>query len=176
MIQRIQTIFLLIADVLGFSSLFFTAFDTENLEYTALGSEEILEATHYADTGNISYSMDSVDLPWKYYSFAALIIIISASCTLTIFFFKKRKLQMLLCKILLVLVLLENILVFFFPWIFIWLSERQMGEFIAVSWNISYSINPTVFIIPILQLILIFLALRAIKKDEELVRSTDRLR
>lgn len=80
---------------------------------------------------------------------------ISGLSVTTIFLFKKRSLQIKLCGLLILLCTIELVLFSFF--------YLERVEFV-------------IMIIPIVQAIFIFLALRAIKKDEELVRSVDRLR
>jgi len=72
-----------------------------------------------------------------------------------IILFKNRKLQMQLCKVVIALILS----LIGFSVVFI--NELDLG---------------IILYIPIVQLILIILALHAIKKDEELVRSVDRIR
>jgi hypothetical protein len=63
--------------------------------------------------------------------------------------------------------------------IVMWLAFQVFFEFIYFfGFNVIRYFNALNFIrlIPIIQFVLIFLALRAIKKDEELIRSVDRIR
>ena len=87
--------------------------------------------------------------------FAALSGVIAFFQMPIIILFKNRPLQMLLCKV--VMALIISLMVF----AGVFMKELNLGVFLYL---------------PIAQLLLAFLALRAIKKDEELVRSVDRIR
>jgi hypothetical protein len=95
-----------------------------------------------------------------------LIIIISTSIiTLiaSILLYKRRMLQIKVCIISIVLLLGIQGLIYYY----ISVSKQQLGA------QFSFSI---VFVFPIIAAILTYLAIRAIAKDEALVRSMDRLR
>jgi hypothetical protein len=144
MIQRIQSLYLLIASALGFVSLFFN-----------LGSQRIdggLTLTPFNGHDILCGANDSNAL------YGITVIVIAGIITLSIFLFKNRLLQIKICKVLIFLIAI-NIALF------------------ALSFSSIKNLKPgfSAFVPPI-QLILVFLALRAIKKDEEKVRSVDRLR
>jgi glucose-6-phosphate-specific signal transduction histidine kinase len=80
-----------------------------------------------------------------------------------IFLYKKRKLQIRLCYALLLLPVLLYVIYFIFDRQFLPLSE-------------FFQQTPLTFVFPFIAVILIYLAIRGIKKDEKLVRSLDRLR
>ncbi|MCX7727943.1 MAG: DUF4293 domain-containing protein [Bacteroidia bacterium] len=142
MIQRIQTIYLLISIILS-SLLFFFPFQS-----------------------NILFSeIKDITLNWKNHanSYLQLASILNAFLILltimTIFLYKKRKIQMKLCysisilQIILLLLMLHG-------------ANQEQGL-------PTYKLP---FIIPIINTIIIQMARFYIKKDEELVRSADRLR
>ena len=82
-----------------------------------------------------------------------------------IFLFKNRKLQMKLCILTGILLLIFFALIFYFT--------NIMSGFGEVESNISYLAGTY---LPIIAVILLLLANKAIKRDEDLVRSADRLR
>lgn len=92
-----------------------------------------------------------------------LIAICLAICAITIFLYKKRMLQIRLCVGNIVLLVGLEGLMFYY----VRLAKQAVGG--LSSYNI-------VFIFPLVSAILIFLALRAIARDEALVKSLDRLR
>ena len=99
---------------------------------------------------------------------AVLVAVSSVMSIVTIFLFNKRKLQITLSKLNLLLYLGVIFTVFY--------SAENALDFIKQEppeAHIEYKIGA---ILPILSVILVFLASRAIKKDEELVRSADRIR
>jgi len=129
MIQRIQTIYLLLILGLMASMLFLPIADIDSFSWTL-----------FAEC-----------------SFTALLSLV------TIFLYKKRKLQIKICYGILGLLILSYLIIFFNFWLPNYTSEA------VVAFKI-----PVVF--PFFAIVLDILAIRAIKKDEKLVRSLDRLR
>ena len=82
---------------------------------------------------------------------------------ITIFLYKKRKLQIKISYVLLFLLLLEYALYFV-------LDSRNIA-FSEFFRQIRFT-----FIFPLVSFILVYLAIRGIRKDEKLIRSLDRLR
>jgi hypothetical protein len=82
---------------------------------------------------------------------------------MAIFSFKDRKKQLQLCRITLILICLFTAAAF-------WFEDSLRRE---AGGNLTYLFGSY---LPVIQLILVYMADRAIKKDEELVRSSDRLR
>ncbi len=80
-----------------------------------------------------------------------------------IFLYKNRKQQMLLCKIATLLIAGLIVAIFYFA-----KNVEAMGGYTS-------EIQP-ILVAPLVALVLVILANRFIKKDEELVRSADRLR
>ncbi|PCJ86990.1 MAG: hypothetical protein COA57_05280 [Flavobacteriales bacterium] len=152
MLQRIQTVYLLGVVAIGVL-MFFLPF-AEIHSYTN---------NYVFDIWAISDVDDKIHVPIKNVMLVLLLNIISITTAfISIFLYKKRKNQLKLCKanILFMCILLAAI--FFYgtqPWCHDATINYQLGAFL-----------------PIISIILTFLAHRAIKKDEELVRSMDRLR
>ena len=103
--------------------------------------------------------------------FWILYVIVALACTTsitTIFLYKNRKLQITLCKLNLLFYLCVIFTVFYS-------GENALNYIInlGLEGELNYKLGS---ILPIVSTILIFLGSRAIKKDEELVRSADRIR
>ena len=88
---------------------------------------------------------------------------ISISTIVTIFLYKKRKLQIKICYIILLLLVIIYVINFIFTQQFLHIAD--FFQYIRLT-----------FIFPFISFILVYLAIRGIKKDEKLVRSLDRLR
>ena len=86
---------------------------------------------------------------------------------ITIFLFKKRGYQVKLCMLNFLLILIFMILVF---WLYPgFILTKQFGEDFQPDYNFS-------IYVPIVSFIFILLAHKAIRKDDNLVKSADRLR
>lgn len=154
MIQRIQSLFLLIVSVL-MAFFYFTPYATFMVEPQML--KYSLGATGLTSVGDSSENIYSV------WAVLILITLVFSISTISLFFYKKRMLQIRLCVVNIVLLLgLQGIL---------WFVTHSISK--NISTNPSYSI---IFIFPLISAILTFLALRSIAKDEALVRSLDRIR
>jgi glucan phosphoethanolaminetransferase (alkaline phosphatase superfamily) len=92
-----------------------------------------------------------------------LIIIIPVLSLITIFLFKNRRLQLILCKTLLALISAFVLLLVFYSYIVISRYNTELVPGVKMA-------------IPVIQFILSYLAYRGIKKDDDLVKSYDRLR
>jgi len=102
----------------------------------------------------------TVVFSWNLYAEAALSAIISLSA---IFMYKKRFVQIQLCWTSLIIMLLGYLSILCDFWL------PSMNEPIEITFQVG-------FVIPAFAIILSILAIQAIRKDEKLVRSTDRLR
>lgn len=154
MIQRIQTVYLLIAEIL-IGVLFFVPFGEIAVKAGSIYQCDIrgiyLEGVPKPE---IIYSSLPVDILWA----VSLILILA-----TIFLFKNRVLQMTLAKINIFLMLGLGGLIFYYVW--------------SIAKQLSGVYSFTIFLVfPIIAAILIYLSFRAIDKDEKLVRSIDRIR
>jgi hypothetical protein len=144
MIQRIQSIYLLIATLLSGGLIFLL-----NLWVTEQGVK--------------FFALDSLSSDNLVLASVFVLFIASAVLTLiTIFQFKKRQLQFVLGRLsILINFILVGILVYF--------AQNLSGE-------IKISEKGIGLLIPIFTIVFVVLANKAIKKDEELVKSVDRLR
>lgn len=144
MIQRIQSIYLLIATALSGGLIFFL-----NLWVTEQGIE--------------FFALDSLSSTNLVLASVFVLFIASAILTfITIFQFKKRQLQFVLGRLaILINFILVGILVYF--------SQNLSGEMQVSEKGIG-------LLIPVFTIVFVVLANKAIKKDEELVKSVDRLR
>jgi hypothetical protein len=154
MIQRIQTVYLLIAEILT-GILFFVPFGNIAVKTGSIYRCDIkgvyLEGVPKPEA---IFSSLPVDILWA----VSLIFIL-----VTIFSFKKRVLQMKLAKINIFLMLGLGGLIFYYVW--------------SIAKQLSGAYSFTIFLVfPVISAILIYLAFRAIDKDEKLVRSIDRIR
>lgn len=155
MIQRIQTLYLL-----GIVALMIAALFTP-LAYFVAGTEVYeLFAFSLRPEGAVEAGQSTM--------YMGIIVALATLLPLvTIFLYKNRMLQIRLCAVELVLLAGAEI----FMAIYYYLSNRMfsMMEFHTQGFRIA-------IIFPIVALILDYLALRAIFKDEMLVRSLDRIR
>jgi len=137
MIQRIQSIFLLVVIVCGCCLWVFPFVSYEGYPSLLLRNPmDILPIVNY------------------------LSILMALLC---LFMYKNRKLQIRLCKILMVLnAILFFVMMFFTNQLFD--HDFQKGTFLFSSY------------LPLAAILFSFMAMRYIKKDEELVRSVDRIR
>ncbi|KGL61884.1 DUF4293 domain-containing protein [Polaribacter sp. Hel1_85] len=143
MIQRIQSIYLLLATAVSGGLIF--VFDLwENLK------------------GEI-FALDLFSRDYFLLKVIPMLFLLSAMVSLiTIFLFKKRQLQFVVGR----LIILINL---FLLGLLIYVSLTLPGE-------VSISEKGIGMFLPILVILLIVLANKAIKKDEDLVKSVDRLR
>ncbi len=141
MIQRIQTIWLLLVAALAFTSLQTSVYSGHRINDIVPKPVVFLTASY-----NPLLIVSSVA--------------VGVMSIITIFLYKYRKLQLKLSSVALIVSL---IVIALYHW--------QSKTFIAAE----SSITITAFI-PILIPVLLILAIRAIRKDEKLVKSTDRIR
>ncbi|MBN1989465.1 MAG: DUF4293 domain-containing protein [Bacteroidales bacterium] len=155
MIQRIQSLYLLVVAVLiAFIGIypFAEILKTSDLSLYTLGVKGLLP-----DDGTFTEPLFTV---------TPVIVLASVSLVLAlvaIFLYKKRMLQIRLCVFNIVLLVgLQGLMYYYIT--------AATG---TIEGESSFGV---VFIFPLVSAILSFLALRAIAKDEALVRSLDRLR
>lgn len=152
MIQRIQTLYLLVATAFMAVAMF------SPIAVFNVGTEEFsLSAFSLSGAGESRSTM------W-------LGILLAAATVLplvTIFLFKRRQLQIRLCAA--ELVLLIGSLVFI--GIYYWLSNRMFDDIDTTHERLAIGA-----LMPLLSVIAVWLAMRAIFRDEMLVRSLDRIR
>lgn len=155
MLQRFQTLYLLAIVVLSSITLFLPAADLLNKADGLVFLVNFKGIYLVQPTGNIFQS--SV---WGLTAIAAFVPIISL---ITIFLYNNRKLQIRLSFFNMVLMAGYYVLLF----IYLWFACQNLHT----EWNLR---SVTAF--PLVNMILNFLAIRAIVKDEALVKSLNRLR
>ena len=149
MIQRIQTIYLLISAII-LALVFkvnFAFFNTIN---------GIWEFKYF---GIINISTNEIIL--KNYMFYVLPIGAISLCVISIFLFKNRKIQLKISLYALYLLLFYIVLIAYYIY--------KVSEMHAPHYQIA-------LLFPVISIILIILARMAIKKDDDLVKSIDRIR
>ena len=152
MIQRIQTVYLTVASLLGILALL-------NPVAIFLKGSEAVVLTPFSQTSD--QELDFMGA-WP---IGALWIIIIAVLLATIFQFKNRPLQLKITMSFTLLLVALGAMEF-------WIA-MQLGSALGEGYNANY--NWTIFL-PFIAAVLTFLARLAIKKDEDLVKSVDRLR
>ena len=153
MIQRIQTVYLLIITILTVLMLFFS-----------LATIQAGGVFYTFDATGVSTVATQPELIYPTWGLFALTTIIALLALITIFLYKKRVLQIRFCVFnAILLVGFYGVFAFF-----AWTLKGQMGmdQFLVKF--------PLVF--PLVCLILDYLAIRNIGADEALVRSLERLR
>lgn len=150
MIQRIQTIYLLLVCLLMAMTVISPLFEMKDIE-------NILSF----EACGIYFGEKSLYPTWGVWSFATLSSVIAF---ITIFCFKKRPLQLKLINLnTLVIILFYVVLASYF-----YFAQNKLGvSFFAIKYGI---------ILPLIALIFNFLAMGKVKADEKLVRSLDRIR
>ena len=153
MIQRIQSVYLLL--VVAISVAMF---------YVPIGEYEMIDKTtshiivHFDLTG-FHFTQDNKEVHKPSYICMALNILVGVIALLTIFIYKRRKHQVRHCWFMIFLLIIE---LSFINFIIRFINPNDHASIGAY--------------LPIAAILLCFLAKRAIKKDDELVRSVDRLR
>lgn len=155
MIQRIQTVYLLVLTVLMALTLF--------LPLAWFGGEAGEFELH-------AFALITADgeavQPTLY--MGILLVLAALLPLVTIFLYKRRLLQIRLCVVEMVLLLGSAVM----EGIYYFLSRRFFDELLTVHMQ---SVRPTI-VLPIVCLILAGLAARAIFRDELMVRAADRIR
>ncbi|APG60194.1 DUF4293 domain-containing protein [Christiangramia salexigens] len=136
MLQRIQTVYLLLAAVISAGLIF-------------------LFPLWYNSAGESVYAQDELIALGMFMASAAMSLV-------SIFMFKNRKLQFVLGR-------LNIILNFFLLGVFVYWSLSLPGEMNISEKGIG-------MFLPIVSIVFLVLANKAVKRDEDLVKSVDRLR
>jgi hypothetical protein len=157
MIQRIQSVFLLLVFILG--ALMFVSpvlnFNSYEASFTMNAYTTFNTSNHMVVSKNIGIG-----------AMQGLIALLALA---TIFLFKKRQLQIKLCKLNLLLIAVQiAALVLYIDVAKEAISPQNPGDVVL---GLAFG-----FFIPILSFLLTYLAIWFIKKDEKLIRSADRLR
>jgi hypothetical protein len=148
MIQRIQTILLFLTTLLA--ALFLSG------TILTFSDGSFLSLKGISDPSNGSMN---VDLP----VLTVILILVPFVSFVTIFLYKNRRLQMKMTVALIILIILEIAAVGYYAYTLVVAHNTELG-------------TAAKMILPPVMLILSILAYRGIKKDENLVKSYDRLR
>ncbi len=172
MIQRIQTLYLLCVVVLTtlMATLSMARFSAgvEEMSLKAFGvvqtatAEDVVAAASekYVETTGAGYIFST--------PFMGVVMVLALAVALvTIFLFKNRLLQIRLCAVEIVLQLGAQIFICFY-------IVRMMKA--VADFDVHGSYFTVVAAFPVVCMVLSYLALRAIVKDEAMVRSLDRIR
>jgi lipopolysaccharide export LptBFGC system permease protein LptF len=152
MIQRIQSIWLLLASITIILLLVLPV--ATSME----GSKEFW----IQGTGLFQQEQGVVTKVEIFRPLAISIVAVAVMCIAIIFSFKKRSLQKKLCFAAIAMILSLSF------WVFNY-TQKIPGGFNNVTWNAGIAL-------PVLAMIFCALAIRGITKDEQLLRSADRLR
>ena len=154
MIQRIQTLYLIVVTILLVFIIFFPIADFIR------STDEMIFSLSVS--GLVSDSGEIVE----HFSVYPLFVLLGVSILITlstIFLYKKRMLQIRFCIFNIIVLLGFQGLMFYY----VRFAQTYLPG--TASYNLF-------FVFPVVSAILVFLALRAIARDEALVRSLDRLR
>ena len=154
MLQRIQTVYLLIVAALGFAMLFLPLANMQ-------AGTELFTFDVFGLNAGLEPNTQQVYRTW---SLAVITIISSLLPFITIFLYKKRMLQIRFCIFNAILLICFYALFGFFTWM-------TYGKYSATHFGIELALS-----FPLVNLILTYLAIRNIGADETLVRSLERLR
>ena len=159
MIQRIQSLFLLL------SSTLYLVYWYYGLEWYLEGFNLIKNLPFLAAKNTISYILDPLIFITTYAP-----LITSLLCFISIFFYKIRRRQILVCKISYCLSVLMCInTVWFFYFSLNYLASLMPSMFMEILLYLAI-INPFICTI------LIYFSIKFIKRDSELVNSLNRIR
>lgn len=147
MIQRIQTLYLVIVLLLSVVLFLVPVYSMETL--AVLNSSTPTGLQQFTVLSNIVYLVLN--------SVAAVFALVS------IFLYKNRTLQIRLCNLNMLIICIFIATIFYFA------DHSKTNPDAMVHYEIGCYF-------PLIQLVFTFLAMRAIRKDDELVRSADRLR
>lgn len=157
MIQRIQTVYLLIITAL-LAVMFFVNFAV----LSEAGTDKL-----FFDTFGVQYSSNPPEYLYQTFYLTALLIITTLVAFFTIFMYRHRWIQIRMCFVMGICQLGIQI--------YIGMYIYQMHSLIEIA-N-AYEQSVKVFsIIPIICMILTYLAFRGIARDEALIRSLNRIR
>ena len=155
MIQRIQSIFLLIAALLTGSLFFLSLAEMANMK-------ELYELTWQG-----IYLVEpegTTQLVMPGWALSILTILTTAVSFITIFIYKKRFIQIRLCALNLGLLLGLSGMIYY-------MGKSGAKELGASELSFNWPL-----VLPLIAMVFIYLAIRAIGKDEALIRSMNRIR
>lgn len=152
MIQRIQSLYLLVATLLMSFTLFLP-----------IASFGVAGQTYELTAFTLSCGEASQSTIWM----GIMLVMATALPLVTIFLFKRRTLQIRLCAVEIILLLGSLVMIGLYYWLTSRIFEGVTIDHRQFGWAAP---------MPILAIVVTYLASRAIFKDEVLVRSLDRIR
>jgi len=155
MLQRIQTIYLLLTMILAVLFLAGTI-----LIFSSATGDEIIIKLSGIYSGNSQAGIQKINVPVL---LTIILLMIPVISVITILIYKNRKLQMKFNLALIILILFLIFLIFFY--VFTISSEFSMNLYPGLK-----------LVLPLLMVILSVFSYSAIKKDDDLVKSYDHLR
>ena len=154
MIQRIQTAYLFIVCVLIMMLFFFP------IVKVLIGDDNIY---YLFFNGVKSIDPGNQEMIYSTWPLLVIILIILLISVVSVFLYKRRIFQIRLCVYNIFLLVGVEILIFYYALLF----KNKFDAIIHYSFPV---------VIPVISIILTYLAFRGIKKDVELLRSYDRIR
>lgn len=160
MIQRIQSVYLLLVAVSGILMFFFPLVSLVPSATSAAPTVYHLSAlkVELLDAGSVSVYV-------RYWPSLVVNVLVIAFSVFTLLQFRKRPFQIKCANFLLLLIVCELVLLAF--------NVERLKSSVAPDHITSYNVFS---VIPVIQVMLARFAVSAIRKDEALVRSADRLR
>ena len=156
MIQRIQTIYLVLASALSVVCM------RHCIGYFSLPDGE-LSVKLYSLFYVLIEDGERVGSDFRFWALFAIMLIVATITFLNIFLYRQRALQMRICSFSMILLACWYAAYAAFVWV--------------IKTELASSFRPGVVAsLPLVAIILLYLAFRGIMKDEKLVRSLDRLR
>lgn len=154
MLQRKQSVFLLMAALATGATFIF-----------AIANAVVGQAAYVYNNYGLSVleQLKFTKLQDGYLYIPAAMVLIMLLFTITQF--KRRAFQIKICRVTYILILVQFALYFFIP-------ENVLGK-LGTGVKVNYDVA---FYLPLVSLVLTFIAERFIQKDEKLVKSADRLR
>ncbi len=162
MIQRIQSLFLLVAAIIPIV-LLFISFGYINTE----------EAQFVYNSLSLKYNIPEGHTVVRVYYVALCLILCSALSLIALFSYKKRSRQVQIISITMIVYLVTLMLML---WICPDVIFKKFFATRGMDFEFQFANKALLLILVFVEALCLFLANRFIKKDEALVRSADRLR
>ncbi|RYZ95723.1 MAG: DUF4293 family protein [Sphingobacteriaceae bacterium] len=156
MIQRIQTVYLFLATLILLALYLFPLIHNVNINGTI---------SNISIQGVYQQLADQKQYTVQFFALKILTAPVAILPTLIIFFYKKRKQQIALCYSVILVIIGFSF----------WLAQTVKGV-TADGLQVEFSNMGIGMFLSSIAIILLILALKAIQRDEKLVRSADRLR
>lgn len=152
MLQRIQTLYVLLAFAIT-AALF-------SMDLAQFANETGL----FRLTADGIYTIDADNrLVMPTQALTILLVVAELLLLVIIFLYRKRILQIRLCGMSLGLLIGLSVMIYYFGKT----ASKELGAELSFSWAI---------VLPLIAMVFVFLAIKAIGRDEALVRSIDRIR